>query len=55
MDFFCYNLGLTSLKGCPKEVTGLFNKLETLDYLPIKIGSHFSCSHNKLKDLKGCP
>jgi len=52
------NLGLTSLLGCPKYVSGKFdcsdNKLETLEGAPQEVGN-FYCDHNGLISLKGGP
>ena len=57
--FWCHNLGLTSLKGCPREVGGTFdcskNLLTTLEGCPIKAGENFFCSINNIISLKGCP
>ena len=58
-----FNVGdnnLTSLKGCPDEVSGYFtchgNKLTDLKYCTKFVGSsHFSCAKNKLTTLIGGP
>ena len=45
-----YGLGLTSLKGAPKEVGGDFwcsyNQLTSLEGAPREIGGGFDCSNN---------
>ena len=52
---------LTSLKGCPKEVSGDFDcflcpKLESLKGTPQKVGRNFNCCDcSSLTSLKGCP
>lgn len=57
-NFTCSYLGLTTLEGCPKEVTHDFicshNKLITLKHSPIFVGNNFHCSHNSLTTLEGC-
>jgi Leucine-rich repeat (LRR) protein len=57
-DFECTHLRLTSLEGCPKNVTGSFdcqaNQLTSLLGCPAKVGS-FSCYDNKLTSLEGGP
>lgn len=56
--FEAEDCGLTSLWGCPDEVTDYFsvsfNNLTTLEGCPHKVGSFF-CSDNKLTSLDGCP
>ena len=58
-DFYCFNLGLTSLKGAPQEVSGDFyctwNNLTSLEGAPQTVGGNFDCSINKLTSLKGAP
>jgi hypothetical protein len=50
--------GLTTLEGCPTQVTKDFNcshnALESLFGAPTKVGD-FDCSYNKLKDLSYAP
>jgi hypothetical protein len=49
-DFFVCNSALTTLRGCPQEVTGEFNcesnKLRSLKYAPKIVGGRFMCSDN---------
>lgn len=58
-DFVAENCGLTSLSGCPDEVTGDFrvsyNKIDSLAGCPCKVGGDFVCSHNQLLSLDGVP
>ena len=58
-NFNLFNNQLTSLVGCPIEVSGIFycgkNKLTDLVGCPEKVGGDFDCSDNKLVSLKGCP
>lgn len=58
-DFICFNLGLTTLKGCPKIVLGSFscanNNLDNLQYLPLIITKDLYLHNNKLTSLIGCP
>ena len=58
-NFLCYDLGLTSLKGAPKEVGGDFdcsnNQLTSLKGAPQKVGGNFYCDDNKLTSLEGAP
>ena len=58
-DIDCSREGLTSLKGCPKEVKGSFdcshNQLTTLEGGPKEVGGGFYCGHNNLTSLKGSP
>jgi hypothetical protein len=58
-NFFCNNLGLTSLKNCPvKIVDGTFscvdNNLESLEGCP-DVKGNFWCDKNKLPTLDECP
>jgi hypothetical protein len=57
-DLSLTGLGLTSLLGCPRYVSGEFdcsnNELKTLEGAPQEVGS-FDCSHNKLFSLEGGP
>ena len=58
-SFFCANLNLTSLEGCPKEV-GIdfycyYNNITSLEGGPKKVGRSFYCSDNNLASLKGAP
>lgn len=57
--FICYNMNLTSLKGCPKEVDGSFdcssNQLTSLEGCPKYVGKYFDCSNNKLTSLQYSP
>jgi len=59
LDFFLYDNDLTSLKGSPKEVGGVYycthNKLTTLEGGPKEVGRDFFCNENKLTTLKGSP
>lgn len=58
-DILSKSNSITSLKGCPKEVTGAFvmdyNQLTTLDFCPEKLSSTFSLTGNPLTSLKGAP
>ena len=59
-DFIINALGLTSLEGCPEEVTGTFNasnnKIENLIDGPKKVGKSYNVSgNNKLVSLEGAP
>jgi hypothetical protein len=51
--FYCYNIGLTTLEGCPeiinKSFTCAFNNLTTLQYCPKYVGGNFKCYDNKVK------
>lgn len=57
--FYCNNLKLISLKGCPKYVKGNFvcdrNQLINLDGCPEYVEGRFLCGHNKITTLKGSP
>ena len=58
-NFYCFELGLTSLKGAPQEVGGRFdcsrNQLTSLEGAPQKVGRDFICKNNYLTSLKGAP
>ena len=58
-NFNCSRIGLTSLRGAPKEVGESFychnNNLTTLEGSPEKVGGRFDCSYNNLTSLKGAP
>ena len=59
-DFIINALGLTSLEGCPQEVTGTFNasnnKIENLIDGPKKVGKSYNVNgNNKLVSLEGAP
>lgn len=58
-DFHCEELGLSSLKGCPKVVHGDFlcygNELEDLEGGPETVKITYNCSANGLTSLKGAP
>lgn len=59
-DFNCDGLNLTSLKGCPEEVTGTFdchkNPITSLNGCPKKVGKDFICNHcPNLDSYSGCP
>ena len=58
-NFYCFELGLTSLKGAPQEVGGRFdcsrNQLTSLEGAPQTVGEGFDCSWNKLTSLEGAP
>jgi len=50
-EFIICNCNMTTLRGCPKIVTGdfdcRFNKLTSLEYCPEIIGKKFMCGGNK--------
>lgn len=50
---------LTTLKGCPQEITGGFfamgNKLKSLEYGPKKVGNMYEVNYNYLRSLEGLP
>lgn len=56
-DFYCPRAGLKTLVGIPETVgknfTAHHNKLESLEYSPLKIGGNYDCSENNLKTLEG--
>ncbi len=53
------NQKITSLRGCPKEVTGSLKcqniGITSLEGCPEKVGRNFYCDENKLTSLKGGP
>ena len=55
--FACSDVGLKTLKGCPKIVKGTFdvdyNKLTTLLEGPVEVKLFYSCKRNLLKDVYG--
>ena len=55
--FNCDGNQLTTLEGCPKEVSGSFscygNQLTTLVGCPEKVGGSYNCYINKLTSLDG--
>ena len=59
--FDCSDCKLTSLRGCPKIVSGNFNcfwceNLTSLEGAPEKVGKNFHCSRcNNLTSLEGAP
>lgn len=57
-DFSCFDVGLTTLYGCPYKVKGTFrcdgNQLVSLKYGPKEVGELFDCSKNKLTSLEYC-
>jgi len=58
-NFYCVDIGLISLEGCPYEVGGdfscSFNQLTSLDGAPQTIGGYFVCEYNQLTSLRGGP
>lgn len=59
-ELLCCNSSITSLKGCPKKVTGDVdvhnNKITDLVGSPEYVGGSFGCSNTgSLTSLKGCP
>ncbi len=58
-NFYCFDLGLTTLEGAPEEVGGNFwchdNKLTTLEGGPKEVCGDFFCYYNNLTTLKGAP
>ncbi len=58
-DFWCNNNQLTSLKGCPSDVTDFFyahnNQLTSLEFCPSKILADFSCDWNNITSIEFCP
>ena len=58
-DLYVSDMGLTSLEGAPKTVTGIFscknNNLTSLKHCPSMIGGNFDCSNNQLTTLEGSP
>jgi len=59
MDFFIYNCGLITLKGCPEIVGNNFscssNNLKSLEYGPKKVEKFYYCYSNLLTNLNGLP
>ena len=57
--FICSYNNLTSLEGCPTEVSWDFdcsnNSLTYLEHCPTEVGGYFDCQNNNLTSLKGCP
>lgn len=58
-DFDCSNCGLTTLSGCPDEITGNFisniNILKDLKNGPLTVGNDYIVKQNDLKKLTGSP
>ena len=58
-NLIAFQDNLTSLKGCPKIVTGRFscsrNLLTSLEFGPEEVHGDYYCYGNKLTTLKGCP
>ena len=58
-NFYCFELGLKSLKGVPQEVGGDFNcsynYLTSLEGAPQKVDGDFSCYNNRITSLEGAP
>ena len=58
-NFYCFELGLKSLKGVPQEVGGDFNcsynHLTSLEGAPQKVDGDFSCYNNRITSLEGAP
>ena len=58
-NFNCSELGLTSLKGAPIEVSLNFicinNNLTSLKGAPQEVGGNFNCKNNQLISLEGSP
>jgi hypothetical protein len=57
-DFDCLELGLTTLKNCPKSIEGGFycydNDLSSLEFCPDYVSGHFSFFENpKITSLEG--
>ena len=56
-NFYCNSSELTSLDGCPVEVTGSFNcsnnNLKSLEGGPKIVKGNYGCFENKLTDLTG--
>lgn len=57
-DVKCINKGLTSLKGAPTKINGIFdcsnNNLSSLQYGPQYVSSYY-CQNNELESLEGAP
>ena len=58
-NFYCHNNQLTTLKGCPSEVSKDLwidsNELTSLEGCPIYVGGDFDCNDNNLTSLIGSP
>lgn len=58
-SFYCDLVGLTTLKGCPREVGSYFdcsdNNLTSLEYCPDIVHSHFSSERNGVTSLDFFP
>ena len=58
-NFYCFELGITSLKGAPQEVGGDFycsgNYFTSLKGAPKEVGGNFYCPWNRLTSLEGAP
>lgn len=58
-DFICINMGITTLKGAPHHVGGIFdcshNKLINLTHAPQHVGQDVLCNNNQLTSLVGAP
>lgn len=58
-SFYCSELNLTTLKGCPKEVNNVFwcdhNQLTSLKGCPKKVNGNFWCDENQLISLEHAP
>ena len=56
-NFYCNSMGLETLEGCPKYVSGDFvfdnNKLTDLKGGPEKVDGVFNCEDNELTSLEG--
>jgi len=58
-EFHCYEIKLTSLKGCPEIVNGQFscadNNLTSLEFGPKEVTGYYQCEYNSITSLIGCP
>lgn len=58
-NFSCKNIGLTSLKGCPKKIIGKFdcsyNPLKSLKHGPEEVKQSYHCDNCQLTSFVGCP
>lgn len=58
-SFYINGNYITSLKGCPKHITGTFNcsnnKLQSLNFGPEYVGVNFISYKNSLTDVYHCP
>lgn len=56
-SFYCNNLGLKTLEGCPEKVFGVFscaeNNLTSLKGCPKTVGSFFECYNNDIYSFEG--